>query len=137
MKQFIAWLLLSPVAMAETAENAAKNINTGNILQTLLGLILVLVLIGLMGWILKRSQNFTQSGQGPFRVISAVALGPREKAVLLQVGDQQLLIGVTAQQVNLLHSLPEALQFGDKRTGNTSNAFADKLKQMMQQQKKS
>ena len=136
MKKLIFWLLFSPAVVAETAENAAKNLNTGNILQTLLGLILVLVLIGLMGWLLKRSQRFTHAGQGQFRVLSAVALGPREKAVLLQVGEQQLLIGVTSQQVNLLHQLPEALQFGDKRNGGSSTTFADKLKQMMQQQKK-
>jgi flagellar biogenesis protein FliO len=36
------------------------------------------------------------------KIVGVLALGPREKAVLLQVQDQILLLGVTAQEVRLL-----------------------------------
>lgn len=133
MKSIWMIVLMRPTAVwAETAEKAAQNLTTGSLLQTFLGLIFVLLLIGIMAWLLKRSQQLNHTGQGQFRVLSAVALGPKEKAVLLQLGEQQLLLGVTQQQVNLLHQLSEPLHIGENRS--VSPAFANKLKQMLKSQ---
>lgn len=117
-------------AVAETTQREMPGVNAGNLLQTLLALVLVLLLIAGMAWLLKRSQQWHGIGQKQFKVIAALPLGPREKAVLLQVGDQQLLIGVTPQNVNLLTTLEQPL---DLNAGLQTPVFADKLKQFMQQ----
>jgi flagellar protein FliO/FliZ len=67
-------------------------------------LLLVLALIPLVLWSLKRLQNFQPPGAGP-RVISLagqLALGARERVVLVRVQDRLLVLGVTPQQVTLL-----------------------------------
>jgi flagellar protein FliO/FliZ len=124
---------LPVIAVAETVERQTPGVDAGNLLQTLLGLMLVLLLIGAMAWLLKRSQQWHGIGQQQFKVIAALPLGPREKAVLVQVGEQQLLLGVTPQHVNLLTSLAQPL---DLTSNQQSPVFADKLKQFMQQRGK-
>ncbi|HEY1227967.1 MAG TPA: flagellar biosynthetic protein FliO [Ramlibacter sp.] len=71
---------------------------------SLLMLLLVLALIPLVLWTLKRLQNFQPPGRGP-RVIELagqLALGARERVVLVRVQDRLLVLGVTPQQVTLL-----------------------------------
>jgi len=41
--------------------------------------------------------------------VASLAVGPRERVVLVDCGGQQLLLGVSQQSVNLLHTLPEPL----------------------------
>ena len=134
MKTLFAVLFGLPLsAVAETAQREMPGVNAGSLLQTLLALVLVLLVIAGMAWLLKRSQQWHGIGQQQFKVIAALPLGPREKAVLLQVGDQQLLVGVTPQNVNLLTTLQQPL---DLTSGQHSPVFADKLKQFMQQRDK-
>ncbi len=124
---------LPMLAVAETAQREAPGVDAGNLLQTISGLLLVLALIVAMAWLMKRSQQWHGIGQQQFKVIAALPLGPREKAVLLQVGEQQLLLGVTPQNVNLLSTLEQPL---DLNAGQQSTVFSDKLKQFMQQRSK-
>ncbi|AFJ02406.1 Flagellar biosynthesis protein FliO [Methylophaga frappieri] len=124
-------LSLSQTAIAAPLTQANPGVDTGNLLQTILGLGLVLLLIWGMAWLLKRSQQWHGSGQQQFRVVAAVALGPREKAVLLQVGENQLLVGVTPQQVNLLQTLSAPLNMDKQGVAINAN-FADKLRQYLQ-----
>lgn len=120
---------LPMLAVAETAQREVPGIDTGNLLQTLFGLLLVLALIVAMAWLMKRSQHLHGMGQKQFKVIAALPLGTREKAVLLQVGEQQFLLGVTPQNVNFLSTLEKPL---DLNAGQANPVFADKLKQFMQ-----
>lgn len=121
------------LAVAETAQREVPGVDAGNLLQTLFGLLLVLALILAMAWLMKRSQQWHGIGEQQFKVIAALPLGPREKVVLLQVGEQQLLLGVTPQNVNLLTALEQPL---DLNAGQQSTVFSDKLKQFMQQRSK-
>ncbi|MEX1201219.1 MAG: flagellar biosynthetic protein FliO [Methylophaga sp.] len=130
---FLIFCGLPVLAVAETAQREAPGVDAGNLLQTLFGLLLVLALIVAMAWLMKRSQQWHGIGQQQFKVIAALPLGPREKAVLLQVGEQQLLLGVTPQNVNLLTALEQPL---DLNAGQQSTVFSDKLKQFMQQRSK-
>ena len=42
---------------------------------------------------------------GSLRVVASLAVGQRERAVVVQVGDRQLLLGVAPGRVELLHEL--------------------------------
>ena len=44
---------------------------------------------------------------GNMRVLSSVSVGQRERAVLLQVGDQQVLVGVGPGNVRKIHVFDE------------------------------
>ena len=107
------------------------------LLETLLGLMLVLAIIAFLAWLLRRTGHFQQSANGSMRIISSLALGPRERAVLLQVGDKQVLVGVTTQQINTLHVLEQNIEFDNTKSKLTDFSFADKLQQIMKQREQS
>ena len=83
-------------------------LSTGSILQVIFSLLLVLAAVVLVAWILKRI-NLPQHGAGNLlKVISGVAIGQRERIVLVEVKDTWLVIGVAPGQVRTLHTMPKA-----------------------------
>ena len=126
-----ALIAMWPLSVPAETMSAAP-VTASSLLQTILGLIVVLAIIVMTGWLLKRSQYFHAGHHGQLKVLGAISLGTREKAVLIQVGDQQLLLGVTPQQINTLHTLAEPLPVRDTHT-KPADSFAERLKQMMQQ----
>jgi flagellar protein FliO/FliZ len=47
---------------------------------------------------------------GVFRVIASLQVGQRERVVVVQVGDRQVLLGVAPGRVGLIQELAEPLQ---------------------------
>jgi flagellar protein FliO/FliZ len=132
-RHVISAALVSVLPLTVNAETmSSAPVTASTLLQTIFGLIAVLAVILFLGWMLKRSQFFHAAHHGQLKVLGAISLGAREKAVLIQVGEQQLLLGVTPQQINTLYTLPEPLSVREMPT-KTSDSFADRLKQMMQQ----
>ena len=68
----------------------------------------VLALLGALLYALKRMQsgNLLGMGQRRIRVIDTMSLAPRQKVVLVRVKDQDILLGITVQQINTLASFP-------------------------------
>ena len=60
-----------------------------------------------LAWFAKRVRGgFTRGGGARIQVLGAQALGPKERAVLVRVGDTDILVGVAANSVNTLHVFP-------------------------------
>lgn len=84
--------------------------------QTLLVVVLFVGAMALLPWAVRRLQQRHSSGAlaagGASRVVSAVAIGPQQRVVTVEVGPENartwLVLGVTAQQVSCLHVLPMA-----------------------------
>lgn len=96
------------------------------------GLILILGLIYGLSWFVKR---FSQGGfmQNPtMKIVSAMPLGTRERLMLVDVGGKQLLLGVTATQINTLHVFDEPVVEAEKPAPITSD-FSQKLMAILQQ----
>ncbi len=70
--------------------------------QMLFGLALVLGILAASVWLLKRFASPVR-GSGLLRVLGVTAVGPREKVVLLEVGEKVLMLGVTPNNVRTLH----------------------------------
>lgn len=68
----------------------------------------VLVLLGLVLFGLKKMQNGSLLGMGQrrIRILDTVSIGPRQKIILLRVRDEDILVGVTTQQINTLAGFP-------------------------------
>lgn len=73
-------------------------------------LLLVLGLLGGLLWGLKRMQSGVRLGAGArqLQVIEAVSVGPRQKIVLVRVGEREVLVGVSPAQLTALGSWPVA-----------------------------
>ena len=70
--------------------------------QVMLALGGIVVLILGLGFIAKRVQGSTGLMHGQLKVIESVHLGTKERVVLLQAGEKQLLVGVTTSQITSL-----------------------------------
>ena len=75
--------------------------------QVTLALCIVLGAIFLCAWFARRMRNISSGRAGAVNVIAEVRLGPKERAVLLQVGTTQLLVGVAPGRISALHVLAE------------------------------
>lgn len=100
-------LVALSVDAAPTATAAPDLFNAGYIFQIIGSLLLVFGCIAGLLFLLRKVNGMSGSAVSPLRVLGAVRVGAREKVVLLQVGEQQLLVGVAAGGVNTLHVLTE------------------------------
>jgi flagellar protein FliO/FliZ len=129
----------SPLALAaETARPAyvpppAAAVSAGSVLQIMLSLLLVLAAVVVVAWVLKRI-NLPQQGAGnALRVVSGVAVGQRERIVLVEVNDTWLVVGVAPGQVNALHTMPKGTVPSAANTAlGDDNKFQVWLKQVME-----
>lgn len=87
------------------------------VVLTLAGMI---ALIFLLAYLAKRLQGMNRSGLGGFtsqgqmiETLATVSLGLKEKVSLIQVGEQQLLIGITAQSIQTLLVLEQPIKQED------------------------
>ena len=131
--------IFSPLAIAAETPRPAfvpppvAAMSSGSVLQVVLSLLLVLAAVVLVGWILKRINLPQQSAGNALKVISGVAVGQRERIVLVEVNDTWLVVGVAPGQVNALHSMPKgSLPSGPHATMGDDSKFQGWLKQMME-----
>lgn len=104
---------------------------TDQVLQVLLYLGLIVGLIVVLGFTAKRlGQNNFQTGTG-MKVVSSLPLGMKEKLVLVQVGDQQILIGVTPNSIGKIESFNGIVI---DREAEGSGDFKLKLQEIMKTQ---
>jgi flagellar protein FliO/FliZ len=126
-------LAAEPVASAATVA-AAPVVNSGvagQLTQLVFGLLLVLGLIFFLAWLLRRVQQAGPAGKGQvIELIGSRALGPRDRLVLVQVGNEQILLGLSPGTITALHVLKEPVQV----PGGTEKAtpeFAQHLLRML------
>jgi flagellar protein FliO/FliZ len=93
-------------ATVEVGRHVIGNIDAGSMILSLLA---VLVAIVIVAWILKKLQVGGLAVNG-LRVVTSLNLGSKERLVVVQVGEKQLLLGVTSQQINLLETLDEPIE---------------------------
>ncbi|MGA8864753.1 MAG: flagellar biosynthetic protein FliO [Gallionella sp.] len=139
-----AILLLAPVlATAADLTRPALTppppaVSSGSIVQIIFSLLLVLAAIVLVAWLLKRV-NATQLGAGnQLKVLGSVALGQRERIVLVEVKDTWLVVGVGPGQIRNLHTLQkqDIQNAGDPSTAPlpSENKFAKLLGALLHHQ---
>lgn len=100
----------------------ASPLSGGVLLETAGGLLLILVLIFGLGWLLRRFGRLPMASKADLSVLGGVSLGPRERAVLLQIGTTRLLVGVAPGRVQTLHVLDP-----DETTKQVSEPFSGQL----------
>lgn len=98
-----------------------------SLIQVTASLALVLAAVFAAGWLLRRLRGFGRLGADAIEIVADAAVGTKERAVLVQVGKQQMLLGVAPGRVNLLHVLEEPVAVKPKRysglvPGNTADA---------------
>lgn len=124
-------LAAEPVANAAVAAAPAVNSGVaGQLTQLVLGLLLVLGLIFFLAWLLRRVQQAGPAGKGQvIELIGSRALGPRDRLMLVQVGNEQILLGLSPGTITALHVLKEPVQV--PVTEKATPEFAQRLMELM------
>ncbi len=96
--------MLAP-ALARAAEVAPGGGSTfGTLLQVVVALGVVLAAIAGAAWLMRRALP-AMGGSGTVRVVGGTMVGPRERVVVVEVGETWLVLGVTSTNVNALHAM--------------------------------
>lgn len=98
-------------ATVQQPAHAAPPSAAGSIGGTLFALALVLGLIFGLAWLARRMPGVAgMRGNAGLRIVRSLALGTRERLVVVEVGGTQLLLGTGASGTRLLHTLETPLQ---------------------------
>lgn len=101
-------------------------ITQSELMRVITGLLVVLLIIVILSWFVKRLHGVHLGSSKGFESIGSMTLGPKEKIMMVKVGERYLLMGVGSGSVSLL------CDFGDKRPDgfNTENkpSFSQILK---------
>jgi|10_taG_2_1085330.scaffolds.fasta_scaffold412661_1 flagellar protein FliO/FliZ len=109
---FASLLLIPSAAYAQTEEKAGI-ISGNDIGAMVLALFAVLAVIVVLASLLKRF-NLKFQGASGMKVLSSVSLGAKERLVIVEVGGQKLLLGVTQQRIDCLKELPSDINLEGK-----------------------
>ncbi|MGJ9418165.1 flagellar biosynthetic protein FliO [Massilia sp. CMS3.1] len=135
----VASMPAAPAAIPGTPANpgmppnaAAPGPSTGTLLQTIFALVLVLALLAALAWAAKRYGPRVTGSTANLRMVGALNIGGRERIMVIEVGDQWIVVGASPGRVNALATMPK----GDAAAsaalaGHTPSAsnFSDWLKQ--------
>ncbi|WP_422419674.1 flagellar biosynthetic protein FliO [Pseudomonas sp. GZD-222] len=102
----------------------------GQLTQLVLGLLLVLGLIFLLAWLLRRVQNAAPGNGQLIEILGSRTLGPRDRLLLIQVGKEQILIGHSPGSIEALHVLAEPVDVPANARQATPE-FAQRLMELM------
>jgi flagellar protein FliO/FliZ len=97
---------MSDPTLFAAPEAASHGTAAGGTLDVTLALLLIVGLIVLLAWGLKRMRRFGVGVNDRIQVLGDRAVGPKERCVLVRVGDTHVLVGVASGSVNTLHVFP-------------------------------
>jgi flagellar protein FliO/FliZ len=130
---FLLPALFALTALASTHCRAAAETNplvhdpVSTLGQMLFGIVIVFGVLAGCVWLLKRFSSPVR-GNGLLRILGVTAVGPREKVVLLEVGEKVLMLGVTPNNVRTLHVFEHGelplVSVSDTTSTNPGSSFA-------------
>ncbi len=103
-----------------------------HVMSWALGLIIVIALFFACIWLMRKMGALPENSKQKMRVIAGLSLGGREKVMLVQVGEKQIVLGVSPGRINNLLVLEDndrVVQETKERPAE--GEFSQKLKQIM------
>ncbi|MEC8007829.1 MAG: flagellar biosynthetic protein FliO [Pseudomonadota bacterium] len=123
--------LMTVPAVAQEAVPAVSpsSLFTGDYLLQVIGsfVVVILLLVGVLV-LLRRFNGVSSQMSGNMRVVSSLGVGQRERVVLLQVGEEQILVGVGPGNVRKIHAFDEPVV---EPSASTTPSFSDVWKVAM------
>lgn len=100
--------------------------------KTAFALLLILAIIFAVAWLLRRAAGSSGLAGQRLRVVSSVAVGQRERVVLVQIENTWLVLGVGGGQVRRLHEMPASAEAENLSSKDAlPDSFAKRLAQVL------
>ena len=120
---------LAAEPVAQVAAAPAVGSVGGQLTQLVLGLLLVIGLIFVLAWLMRRVQRIGPGNGQVIELVGSRALGPRDRLVLVQVGEEQILLGITPGRITPLHVLKTPVNVA--QTQAATPEFAQRLMELL------
>ncbi|AUI86671.1 flagellar biosynthetic protein FliO [Vibrio azureus] len=117
----LASVLSSPSAMAAGADSL-------DLATTFGSLVLVIGIILFLAWLLKRMQVPALGQQKGLRIVTQLPVGTKERIAVVQVGEEQFLVGITSQSIQNLAKLESPLKEEASETATFASQFSQIIK---------
>jgi len=117
---FMSGVSLAQDEVVEVGKHANVNLDSATMIMSLL---MVLALIVVSAWVLKKFNMVNKSVAG-MKVVTSLPLGHKEKLVVVEVGDEQLLLAVSSGHVSLIKTLDKPLEIGEAVPLEISQTFS-------------
>ena len=120
-------------AIGHAAETMAAPVGAGSVLQVLLGLAVVLAMVFIAAWAMRRF-NPNVAGSSALRIVAGTAVGNRERVLVLEINDTWIVVGVAPGRVCGIHNMPrpENVPALPKSAPGIPGGFAGWLKQTIE-----
>jgi flagellar protein FliO/FliZ len=114
---------LAQTAPFQTTPVETPGVSISSAFQMFFGLILVLALFFICAFLVRRFNGGKTFGRsGPLKILGGLAVGPRERILLVEIGESWLIIGIVPGQIKTLHTLPKG-EFSLPETNEKPFAF--------------
>lgn len=106
-------------------------IDGGDVLSLGASMIIIVGVILVLGWMYSRSRFSGGANADVINVVATRALGPKERLLVVEVAEQQLLVGMTASDVRTLHVFDKPVAVA--REDKTESRFAGRLRSALRE----
>lgn len=134
-----AAIVAAPAAPAAAPVVMPSSSPTGSLLQTLFAMIVVLAALAGLAWFLKRYGPKASGANANVKIVGSLNLGGRERLLVVEVGNQWIVVGASPGRVNGLATMPrqEGVDAGATLSAPAPAAanFGDWLKQTLDKRK--
>lgn len=107
-----------------------------SLFQMTMALVFVLGTILVFAYLFRRFTNFQSISTDSVRILGGLSLGSRERIVILKVGSEQILLGITPQKIEKLHVLKDVVSDDSCLPQNNHQTFAQRLSDTIRQKMK-
>ncbi|KPD17087.1 flagellar biosynthesis protein FliO [Burkholderia sp. ST111] len=94
------------IASGVGAGTAVPALGVGAVLQTIVGLLVVIGLVFACAWLARRFGLQPANRGGLVKTIGGASLGGKERVAVVEIGDTWLVLGTAPGNVRLLHTMP-------------------------------
>ncbi|TDU25802.1 flagellar biosynthetic protein FliO [Panacagrimonas perspica] len=91
----------------------------GSVVQMVLSLVAVVAVILGLAWMTRRMQGLRGASNGALRVKATIAVGMKERVVLIEASGRQFVIGVAPGCVNLIGAVEAQIDDASRSPGET------------------
>jgi flagellar protein FliO/FliZ len=127
----VLFLFLVLPALSQAAETG-ENVPAAGFFQASLALVFIVALLFLLAFLGRKFLGGKGFGQGGLKLLGGVALGPRERIVLVEAGETLLVVGIVPGQIRTLHRMPKSEICTEGAQNAPPHALAQGFAQVLQ-----